>query len=121
MEINIGMDGDAVILDISGDLVASTAEELKAEVAKLAEKNFKYIILEMSKVNFMDSSGLGACMAAHKMLLEKKGRLACARPAEPVSKIFRITGADRKLAVAPSRSDAIKIIHDHIIAARTQK
>lgn len=116
MEISIGMDGDVVIMDITGDLVASTADELKAQVSKLSEKKFHFVLADISKVTFMDSSGLGACMAVHKALLEKNGLLVLARPTEAVAKVFRITRADQKLKVVSAKQDGIKAIHDAIIA-----
>ncbi|MDP2156709.1 MAG: STAS domain-containing protein [Nitrospirota bacterium] len=110
MEISISMEGDFVVADVAGDLVASTAEDLKAQMGKLIEKNFLFVILELSKVNFMDSSGLGACMAAHKAFIEKKGSLVCTKPSETVAKVFRVTRADQKLNMAGTRLDAIKFL-----------
>jgi len=111
MEINISMDGDIVVMDLAGDLVASTAEQLKAQVEKLADKHFNRILLDMSGVNFMDSSGLGMCMAVHKMLLQSGGLVVCARPSEAVAKIFRVTRADQKLRVIPDRGEGVRILH----------
>lgn len=118
MQINIGMDGDIVVMDLNGDLVASTAEELKSQVAKLTEKNFIYILMEMSKVTFMDSSGLGACMAVHKTMLDLKGALVCARPSEAVGKVFRITRADQKINIAATKQEGINLLMSKIIEAR---
>jgi anti-sigma B factor antagonist len=112
------MDGDVVIMDLSGDLVASSAESLKAQVVKLSEKKFKYILAEMSKVGFMDSSGLGACMAIHKMLNEKSGLVVWAKPSETVGKVYRLTRADKKLTIAASRQEGLKALQDAIIAGR---
>jgi len=120
MEISIGMDGDVVIMDVTGDLVASTAEELKTQVSKLREKNFSFILMDISKINFMDSSGLGACMAIHKSLSEKNGLLVLAKPTEAVAKVFRITRADQKVKVTATKQDGIKAIHDAIIGGRKQ-
>lgn len=118
MEINVGMDGEVVVLDMTGDLVASTAEELKGQVSKLIEKNFNYVLLDMSKVNFMDSSGLGACIAAHKTLNENNGMFVCAKPSETVSKVFRVTRADSKLSIAPTRNDGVRLLHEKILERR---
>ena len=120
MQIKIGMDGDIVILDLIGDLVASTAEDFKAQTGKLTEKNFTYILVEMSKLNFMDSSGLGACIAVHKLVAEKKGMLIFAQPSDSVSKIFRITRADQKLNIAATRSAALKSIQEKIMMEKKQ-
>ncbi len=112
MEISIGMDGDVVVVDLTGDFVASAAEQFKTQVAKLVEKNFLFVVLNLDKVSFMDSSGLGACMAAHKTLQEKKGALVCAKPGEGVAKIFRVTRADQKLKVVPTRQDGVKALQE---------
>lgn len=110
MEISISMEGDFVVADVVGDIVASSSEELKLQMGKLLEKNFLFVILELSKVSFMDSSGLGACMAVHKAFNEKKGCLVCTKPSETVAKVFRVTRADMKLNMAGTRLDAIKFL-----------
>ena len=120
MEISIGMDGDVVIMDITGDLVASTADELKTHVAKLSEKKFHFILADISKISFMDSSGLGACMAVHKSLSEQKGLLVLAKPTEAVAKVFRITRADQKLKIVSTKPDGVKALHDAIIGGGKQ-
>ena len=110
MEINIVTEGEFVVADLTGDFVASTAEQFKAQMTKLIEKNFFHVILDLGKVTFMDSSGLGACMAVHKAFREKEGALVVAKPSEAVAKIFRVTRADQKLVVAPTRLDAAKLL-----------
>ena len=112
MEISIGMEGDVVVVDLTGDFVASAVEHFKAQMAKLMEKNFLFVVLNLDKVNFMDSSGLGACMAAHKAFQEKKGAVVCAKPSEAVAKIFRVTRADQKLKVSPTRPEAVKALQE---------
>ena len=107
MEIVIGMDGDAVIMELAGDLVASTAEQFKAQIAKLMEKNFRNILADLSKVGFMDSSGLGACIAAHKMVSDGNGKIVFARPGGLVAKVFRITKIGQKLDICASRAEGL--------------
>jgi anti-sigma B factor antagonist len=118
MEISIGMDGDVVVVELTGDFVASAAEQFKAQMAKLMEKNFLFVALHLDRVNFMDSSGLGACMGAHKAFAGKKGALVCVKPSDPVAKIFRVTRADQKLTVAPSRLEAVQTLRA-LAAGRT--
>jgi anti-sigma B factor antagonist len=118
MEIKIGMDGDFVIAELSGDLVAGTAEQFKTQMSKLMEKNFLYVVLELSKASFMDSSGLGACMAAHKAFNEKKGVLVCTKPSETVAKVFRVTRADQKLNMAGTRLEAVMFLQNAVLSGR---
>ncbi|MBU0483805.1 MAG: STAS domain-containing protein [Proteobacteria bacterium] len=111
MQITVGsIDGEIVVINLVGDLVAATAEELKRQVSKLIQKNFNHIIVEMGSVNFMDSSGLGACMAIHKMVQEHKGMIIYVKPNDTVAKVFRITRADKKLSLLASKGEAQQIL-----------
>ncbi len=109
LKINIGVQNDIVIMRLTGNLVASTTDNFKTEVTKLIEKNFIHILVDMSKVNFMDSSGLGACMASHKTVSEKKGVIVFVKLNETVQKVFHITRADQRLAVCKEESEGLTL------------
>jgi len=120
MQINIGLDGEIVFINLAGNLVASTAENLRKQVETLLGKNFCHIMVELSNISFMDSSGLGACMAIHKVINEKNGMLVYVEPRENISKIFRITGAYDKLHFVPNKKEALKTLNEKISAARPE-
>lgn len=107
MEIKLEMDNEVIILKLTGSLVASSAENLKTQVAKLLEKKYRFILLDLGKVDFIDSSGLGACIAINRNLAATQGVLACAGMNENVRKVFRMTRADQKILVFETRQDAV--------------
>jgi anti-anti-sigma factor len=112
MQINLGsLGGDIVVVSLVGDLVAGTAEELKRQVAKLLQKNFNKIMVELANVSFMDSSGLGACMALHKMVAEHQGMIVYVKPNDNVSKVFRVTRADKKLSLVAGKNEAQQLLN----------
>lgn len=79
---------------------AAVAIQFKDGVRELSQTGAERIILDLHQVNFIDSSGLGAIVAAMK--LQSEGRsleLASLTPA--VDKVFRMT-----------RMDTIFTIHD---------
>lgn len=114
MEIKLETDNEVVILKLIGDLVASTAEELKVQVARLIEKKYRFILLDLGRVDFIDSSGLGACIAIKRDLAAKEGALACTELNENVRKVFRMTRADQKIMVSDSRQDAVAALLERI-------
>lgn len=118
MEIKIEMDNEVVVLKLVGDLVANTVDELKAQVAKLIEKKYRFILFDMGKVNFIDSSGLGACIAIKRDLAANVGILVCTGLNENVRKVFRMTHADQKIMVFDTRQDAAAVLLERIHAAR---
>jgi len=120
MEIKIEMDNDVVILKLIGDLVASTAEELKAQIAKLIEKRYRFILLDLGRVGFIDSSGLGACIAIKRDLAANVGFLTCTGLNDNVRKVFRMTRADQKIMIFDDKHDAVNALIERIRTVRMQ-
>ena len=120
MEFNISteMGGDIVIIDLVGSLVASSIEEFRSQVSKLIEKKYYFVLLDMSNVDFMDSSGLGACMAIQKQVTERNGMVIFAALSEQVKKIFRITKAEQKLNIAPTKQEGVKTMYERLMEKR---
>lgn len=110
MDIQIGIRGEIVILSLIGKLDARTDAKFNTEVNRLIQKNFNLIFIEMSKLTFLDSTGLGACMKAHRAAREKGGVIIFVSPSEPVNKVFRITGADSIFNISSSKTDAFTMI-----------
>lgn len=115
MEFRIEMANDVVVLAPTGNLVASETESLKGQVEKLIEKKFRYMLLDMSRIDFMDSSGLGSVIAVNKRLTGVGGVFACAALQDGVRKVFRVTRADQKILVADTQSDGLLQVQERII------
>ena len=111
MQIKIEMEGATVIMNLNGSLVASTVDEFKETIARLRERKFNRILVDLKRLEFIDSSGLGAVIAANKMLADAGGKLVCSDLNEHVAKVFRITRADQKIVISPSRFDGLDILY----------
>lgn len=118
MEIRLEMDNQVIILKLSGNLVASSAGELKEQTTRLMEKKYRHILLDLGKVDFIDSSGLGACIALNRDLLAHAGLLACAGMNENVRKVFRMTRADQKITVFDTRQEGVNALLARICAKK---
>lgn len=112
MEFRIEMADDVVVLVPTGNLVASETEQFKGQVEKLIEKKFRFLLLDMKRIDFMDSSGLGSIIAVNKLITGVGGVFVCAELQEGVQKVFRVTRADQKIAVAAARLDGLLLIQE---------
>lgn len=83
--------GNDLVLLVSGDIDIHTAPQLRDRLAELQDAGSTRVVVDLAGVNFLDSSALGALVAAHRDLTADGGtlRLAAARP--HVLKIFQIT------------------------------
>lgn len=106
MEIKVEVDSEIIFLKLSGSLVASTLDELKSQVQKLIDKKYLNIAFDLQRVEFVDSSGLGLCIATARELAAVSGKLVCYGLNDNVQKLFKMTRADQKIVVMASRLNA---------------
>jgi anti-sigma B factor antagonist len=86
---------------------AAVAIEFKEAVRAAAEAPGSPVILDLSSVGFLDSSGLGAVVAIMKLLgPDRPLELAGLTP--PVAKVFRLTRMDRIFTIHDTAPRALK-------------
>ena len=86
------------LLRLSGRLDAANAPALERALAAAREEDPR-LLLELSAVDFLDSTGLGALVGALKGCRRAGGDLRLAAPSPPVTRLLRLTALDRVFAV----------------------
>jgi anti-sigma B factor antagonist len=86
--------GSTSVVSVSGELDVFTAPQLEAILQKLVEQDRLEIVVDLSGVSFLDSTGLGAMVKALKWVKEKGGSLVVVAADERIVKVFKITGLD---------------------------
>ncbi len=108
VEIKMEHDGDAIVYRLRGSLDFETAPSLRAAMLEAADQGKHDIVVDLSQLEFLDSSGLGALIGAHKRALEHAGRLRLIISAGPIARLLTITGLMNVLAVYPSIEAALE-------------
>lgn len=91
MDITTTKQNEVTILALKGKMDLSNAGILKADVKSLLDGQQKQIHLNMSEVDFINSSGLGSLVSIMKEIRVFKGRLTLSNLAPYVNEIFEIT------------------------------
>ena len=101
-------DVDGVLLVTVKDrrIDAAVAVRFKDKMQELTLETAERVILDLSEVEFLDSSGLGAVVGSMKQLGRSR-RLDLAALTPTVEKVFRITRMDRVFRIYPSIEDAL--------------
>jgi anti-sigma B factor antagonist len=98
--------GDFVVIDVQENrLDASCVVTFKDQIRLAVNDHSGRVLLDMSAVEFIDSSGLGALVGVMKTLDGRK--LELANVGEAVLKVFQLTKMDRVFVLHGSRADAL--------------
>ena len=95
LDLSASRDGDVCVVHVAGEVDVYTSPSLKAALADAMSDGCPIVIADLSKVPFIDSSGLGVLVGALRRVREAGGELRLVSEHEAVVKILRITGLDR--------------------------
>ena len=107
MELKFNYDNPVAIVTIEGNLNASCSEDLKEKFQKSINKTNNYI-MDLSGMDFVDSTGLGALVACLKYAVEKKGTIKIANLQNKPKMLFEITRVYRVFDIFDSVKAALE-------------
>jgi len=83
-------------LSLSGELDLATAPRVEQAAEELLAGGLHTLVLDLSDLRFIDSSGLRVVVILHRRAEDEGWRLSIVRPSEQVHRVFEISGlADR--------------------------
>ncbi len=96
------------ILTLAGRLTAASASQLKDHIKRLVDANRSQILLDISALAFLDSSGLAVMVSGLKLARERGGWLKLAGAVPQVATVFKLTMLDRIFEPYPSVEAALR-------------
>ncbi len=90
--LNEKADKSEIKLLIRGFLDAHTVAHFEKSLDEVHAKEYKTIILDFSRLNYISSAGIGSLMNYTKMMKDKGGELIIFRPTDKVYRIFDLLG-----------------------------
>ncbi|HEX4759469.1 MAG TPA: STAS domain-containing protein [Thermoleophilaceae bacterium] len=90
-----------------GEVDALTAPQLGRRLLGLAEDGKTRVVVDLSNVTFLDSTGIGVLVNALRHLRMRKGALVLVCPTERILRPFQITGLVGHLRIFGSREQAL--------------
>jgi len=108
-ELNIDLkseDGGTLVFRLRGSLDLATAPTVRAALADATEKGNQELIVDLTALEFLDSTGLGVLIGAHRRAAERGGSFRLIVADGPISRLLNITGLIAVFAVYHSIEDA---------------
>jgi anti-sigma B factor antagonist len=97
---------EVCVVTLEGEIDVYTSIQLKQDIATILAEGQKYVVLNVSKVEYLDSTGLGVLIGTLKRLRETGGNLVIVGPAPRITRIFEITGLYKIFAIYATEEEA---------------
>jgi anti-sigma B factor antagonist len=108
MQIAFEKDRDVAVAGVPvEELDAGNAEEFKRDIAALLEAHTK-LVLDLSRVRFVDSSGLGAFISCLRKLKAKGGELKLSGMSKQVRAVFELVRMHRVFDIYATSAEAVR-------------
>jgi anti-sigma B factor antagonist len=95
-----------LLLSVQGNLDAVTAMQLKPEVVAIADAEQRKVVVDLSQLTLIDSTGVGVLISLFKRLRALDGHVYFAGLNGQPKEIFRLLRLDRSLDLFPSVDEA---------------
>jgi anti-sigma B factor antagonist len=95
------------IIEVGGEIDVYTAPRLRDKITELVGEGHYNLVIDMEKVDFLDSTGLGVLVGGLKRARSHDGTLRLVCDQEKILKVFRITGLTKVFPIHATLADAL--------------
>jgi anti-sigma B factor antagonist len=98
------------VITVRGEIHVSTAQEFARALEAAIAGDRAAVVLDLTGVEFIDSTGLSVLLNGLRGVLRRQGRLALAISNPTVMRLFEITRLDTTFDIEPTLQDALNLV-----------
>lgn len=110
MKISISREDDLAICSVQGEISYENLEAIREEIAPYLEMPLQGLILDLTDVAYLDSSGLSLLMRCHAHMMRLKGKFVLVGVGGHVDRVFRMMRLESVLTIVKTMEEAKGII-----------
>ena len=99
--------GNAAVVAVAGELDLRTSPQLEERLNRAFDAGAELVILDLRRIEFMDSTGLRVVLSAHQRAHETGRRFALVRGADQVERVLTLTGVRDLLTVVDAPEELL--------------
>lgn len=109
MDIETKKEGNILCIKPLGNSInASTCAGLKNKFLDQISQGHKAILLNLSHIDFIDSTGLGVIISLLKTVAQNKGFLAICEVKAPINDLFALTRLNNIFQMCPNENEGVQ-------------
>ena len=106
LSLSTRTEGDRTVVTVGGEIDVYTAPLLREVLDKQVAAGRTELVVDLEKVTFMDSTGLGVLVGRLKLVRGQNGTLRIVSAQDRILKVFKITGLDKVFHIYASVDEA---------------
>ncbi len=109
MKASLRQVGNVSVLDLSGKITIGEGDVvLRDKVHELLDSGKSQILLNLDKISYMDSAGIGELVACYKRAREKGGAVRLLKPQGKVADLLQLTKLEQVFETFNTENEALK-------------
>jgi anti-sigma B factor antagonist len=107
LDVETSIRGETTVLTLRGEIDVYTAPRLRQAIVDIVDGGAQRLVVDMEKVDFLDSTGLGVMVEGLKRMKGRDGTLSVVATQDKIVKIFDITGLNKSFDIFHSVDEAV--------------
>jgi len=107
MAVRVDVKNGLAVCYIEGEIDINTAPDIKKEFEKLLAKKTPRMIINFSRVNYIDSSGLATLVEILKHMRTYGGKMRLTNLSDKIKSLFEITKLEKLFEIMAREEEAI--------------
>ncbi len=109
MKVNVRSEGEVSVVDLSGKITIGEGDVvLRETVETLLKEGRSKIVLNLARISYMDSAGIGELVACYKRSRERGGQLKLLNPSGKVYDLLQLTKLEEIFETFRDEGEAIQ-------------
>lgn len=108
LSIHVHVIDDVEVFELTGSLDIATSPTVRAALTSASERGGHQLIVDLTQVDFLDSTGLGALIGGQRRAREFNGEVRLVAKEGQILRLLRITGLLKVFSVYATLEDAVK-------------
>jgi anti-anti-sigma factor len=92
--------GETSVIRVSGELDLASSPTLEAELERIATTDASLVVIDLTELEFMDSTGLSVLVRAHQRSEQSGQRFGLINGSQQVQRLLSLTGVAERLMLA---------------------
>jgi len=107
-QVEVSRNGATAVVAVSGELDLASGPELEAELDQLTGPDIQLVVIDLRRLDFMDSTGLSILVRAHQRLGSEGCEMGLVRGSQQVQRLLDLTGVAERLRLVDAPEELLE-------------